>query len=722
MLKKFTPKISLLTIAASALLLALIGSVLLTPKVIEWIEERQRNSQLALEEQFNYPSVVLPLISLAPEQRDNQLRAIAQSEQPSLDRSRARFLLAHQLIEEYEGGPALRELEGLELEYPIIAPYILLKRGRAYELTNENAQAVKTWKQILETYPDSLAVAEALYKLGNYEPQFWEQAIAEFPQHPRTWDIVQRKLQNNPQDKDLMLLLVRYNSFDPQMNQIRDRLVQNHGQQLSPEDWEIIGTGYWNTGLYLKAGQAYGQAPSTAQNLYRHARGLHLGGQQEEAKLAYQQLLREFPKDPDTGIGLMRLVSLAGQKEALGYLDYLINNFPDQAPEALLKKADILEQMGSKKSAAQTRQRVLNDYPKSDAAAEYRWQVAAKYAQRGEYLKAWQWAQPITVNNPDSSLAPKASYWVGKWAQQLGRTKDANDAFLHTLGRHSQSYYAWRAAVQLGWPVGDFNNVRHYAPTVDKPAVRPLPPAGSQVFQEFYRLGLDQEAWDLFRAEVENPWELTVGEQFNLALLKQTQQEYLQAINLIWNLSNRDNQQEQYKWQNLRQKPEYWQALFPFPYNEKILNWSKKRTLNPLLVTSLIRQESRFEKDIRSPAGALGLMQVMPATGQWVADKIDLKEFSLTDPNDNLNLGTWYLDYTHQKYQNNSLLAIASYNAGPGNVDNWLKRYGLNDPDIFVEQIPFPETKGYVEAVFGNYWNYLRIYNPEILQKIANLS
>lgn len=80
------------------------------------------------------------------------------------------------------------------------------------------------------------------------------------------------------------------------------------------------------------------------------------------------------------------------------------------------------------------------------------------------------------------------------------------------------------------------------------------------------------------------------------------------------------------------------------------------------------------------------------------------------------------MDYTHQQYNNNSLLAIASYNAGPGNVSRWLRTIGKTDPDEFVENIPFNETKNYVRQVFGNYWNYLRLYNPEISAKVAKYS
>jgi soluble lytic murein transglycosylase len=149
------------------------------------------------------------------------------------------------------------------------------------------------------------------------------------------------------------------------------------------------------------------------------------------------------------------------------------------------------------------------------------------------------------------------------------------------------------------------------------------------------------------------------------------------------------------------------------PYKDLIVKWSEERNLNPFLVTALMRQESRFMPLIQSSAGATGLMQVMPATAEWIAPQIGLENYSLTDPEDSINLGTWYLDYTHRTYNNNSLLAIASYNAGPGNINNWLERFDLNDFDEFVENIPFAETKGYVETVFGNYWNYVNLYQPE---------
>ena len=200
--------------------------------------------------------------------------------------------------------------------------------------------------------------------------------------------------------------------------------------------------------------------------------------------------------------------------------------------------------------------------------------------------------------------------------------------------------------------------------------------------------------------------------------------ENIKGIDQISKLEDRETPQEQAEYQALNKQITYWQARYPFPYLKEIEQWSEKRQLNPLLVTALIRQESRFETKVRSTAGATGLMQVMPDTAKWIAPQIkfDTKKIDLQNPNNNIMLGTWYLDHTHQQYGNNSLLAIASYNAGPGNVSKWLPILPKEDPDEFVESIPFDETKNYVRQVFGNYWNYLRLYNPEISQIVSKYS
>ena len=639
----------------------------------------------------------------------------------SWERNRNSFLLATDLIDRQQGQAALAKLEGLEQDYPLLAAYVLLSKGKAYQLEQNQSAAETTWQQIVNNYPDSPASAEALYLLGKSNPAYWQEAIIKFPAHPRTHEIVRYKLKQNLNQPKLMAILVKYTPDDRGVDQMRDRLVKEYASQLTPKDWEAIADSYWTKWDYAQAGKAYAKADRNSRNLYRAARGHHIGNRQTTAKQFYLQLIKEYPDAVDTGLGLRRLAMIVSKKEGLGYLDLAIAKFPNQAPEALLEKAEFLDALKSPRSAAQARQRVLTEYKNSDSAAEYRWKIASQKAKAGDLVNAWQWAQPIVINNPDSSIAPKAGFWIAKWAAKLNRPEDATQSYQSVLARFPRSYYAWRSAVALGWDVGDFTSVRYKTPEVVKVG-RLNPPGGSETFQELYELGFERDAWAQFQTEIGDRTELTIADEFTEGLLKLYQGKNLRGINQIWYLGDRDTLEDRQQWQKLRQTPEYWQALYPFPFENTILKWSQQRQLNPLLVTSLIRQESRFEPEIESSAGALGLMQVIPPTAKSAAQNIGLTTYSLTEPEDNVNIGTYYLDFTHKRYNNNSALAVASYNAGPNAVAKWVSRYGLKDMDEFVEKIPYRETKGYVESVFENYWNYMLIYNPEVGKQFEKLN
>lgn len=718
---------------AALLLCGLLGSSLLALRMTglleRWIGSEQTQNRLNPTKEEE-KSAVLRLVSLSPQARASQLEAIASQDRvaafasgtKALDKHRARYLLASDLIQLNQGEKALTWLNIPESEYPQLASHIALKRAQAYESMGDKAKAQEAWKALLKNYSNQPVAAEALYALGKSNPEYWNQAIAQFPGHPRTQEIARQRLSKNPNQPSLLLLLATYNPYAQGMGSVRDRLVDQYASVLKPEDWQAIAFGYWETMEYGKAAKAYAKAPRTPRNAYRAGRGAQLKGYRTEAIVAYQQLIKEFPDAKETGLGLRRLASLSPSQDALVYLDQVISKFPDEAAEALLAKAEILDALGSPTSAAQARESVLTQYASSDAAAEYRWKTAEQKARQGKLQEAWQWAQPITTQSPDSEFAPEAAFWVGRWAAQLGRKQEAKAAFEHVLARYPDSYYAWRSARFLGWNVGDFTSVRNLIPEVVQPQARAVPPAGSATLKELYQLGQDWDAWVLWQTELKNRQEPTVTEQFTDGLMRLGVGDNLEGINKVWDLSLRETPQERSQWQTLRSEPAYWHALFPIPFMEHIVNWSQQRQLNPLLVTGLIRQESRFEPKIRSVAGATGLMQVMPGTGSWIAEKIQLKQYNLEDPNDNVKLGTWFLDFTHQEYNNNSLLAVASYNAGPGNVADWIKKYGFNDPDAFIEVIPFAETKGYVESVFGNYWNYLRLYNPDIAQMLAKYS
>jgi soluble lytic murein transglycosylase len=670
----------------------------------------------------NSEAQVRMLAMLPAAARSPQLEAIAQ-QQSSLTRSRARYLLAKDLIEQNHAAKALTWLDGLEADYPVLAPHIVMLRAQAYQLVGDESKAAGNWQDLLKRYPHDPVAAEALYILGKEKPEYWDKAIAQFPSHPQTIEIARSRLKENPNQPELLLLIAKHGLYLKDYGSIVENLAQRFATTLKPADWETIAFGYWEKQDYGKAAIAYAKATPTPRNLYRQGRGLWLDGKIPAARIAYQQLVNQFPDGgEDTSLGLIRLSRLSDPKEALNYLDRAISKFPDRAPEALLDKSKILDQQGSEKSASQTRQLLLQKYSNSDAAAELRWTLAKQAAKAGNLKIAWQQARDITNNNPDSELAPEAGFWIGKWAQKIGSQEDAKKAFEYTISRYPESYFAWRSAVFLGWQVGDFTTLRSLSPNVLQQTQRPEPPAGSEALKELYQLGQNRAAWKLWQVEFKNVMKPSVIEQFTDGLMRIGVGDNLDGLWMISSLRQREEPAEKAQYLSIRQQPTYWQSLYPFPYLETIVKWSGERRLNPVLVTALIRQESRFMPSIKSGVGATGLMQVMPDTGDWIAKKIQLKNYSLENIDDNIKLGTWYLDHTHDEYKNNSMLAVASYNAGPGAVGDWLQKFGFNDPDAFVDQIPYDETRGYVKSVFENYWNYLRIYNPEISQLMAQHS
>ena len=156
-------------------------------------------------------------------------------------------------------------------------------------------------------------------------------------------------------------------------------------------------------------------------------------------------------------------------------------------------------------------------------------------------------------------------------------------------------------------------------------------------------------------------------------------------------------------------------------------NWTSKdlhtAEVDEMLLLALIRQESAFNPHARSSAGALGLMQIMPHTARRFERIRTLKE--LLNPTTNLKIGTRYFSSLLRNYNGDAGLALAAYNAGPKRVEDWLKRYPVKDKALFLDLIPFKETREYVASIARNYYWYTSLYsedrpNPAISQRTLN--
>jgi soluble lytic murein transglycosylase len=150
---------------------------------------------------------------------------------------------------------------------------------------------------------------------------------------------------------------------------------------------------------------------------------------------------------------------------------------------------------------------------------------------------------------------------------------------------------------------------------------------------------------------------------------------------------------------------------YPMPLRETVVRRAGDIRLDPAYVYGLIRQESRFVMDARSHVGASGLMQVMPATAKWTAKKIGLTHFTpdqITDREVNVSIGTGYLKLVLDDFEGSMPMATAAYNAGPGRPRAW-RNGPVLDAAIWVENIPFLETRDYVKKVLSNTTNYAAI-------------
>jgi len=661
-----------------------------------------------------------PLTYSPVDQRLAKLETQAKQQSSSstdTDRVRARLVIADIHLNNRKPREAIAALDKLETEYPTLADYVLLKRAQAQTQLRDLQSATATWQQILAQFPDSPAAAEAMFALGQNQ-----QLLQKFPAHPRSQEVALRLLSQAPNRVDLMAHLATYFSDYKEIVPILNRLTAS-SPSLTADQWWAIAEAYYNNFEFARAASAYTRATVNPSTAYNYARSLHRGKQIDAAIVAYNRVVQQFPQSPQAPRALIRITQIDSPEAAIAATDRIIANYPDTAGEALAIKAEILQsKLDSPKAASDARKLLLSRYGSSNEAGELLWRIAKGQSRGGQLANAIATVETLVANSPDSKFTAEASFWAGKWANQIGDKGKAKKFFEFTIRQHPDSYYAWRSASSLGWNVGTFTTARYTTPAIALPSARKPLPTGSAKLQELYILGLDRDARSQWVTEIGGKRNLEPKEIFTDGVLRVANQDNLIGIKILESLDWIDvpNSQKA-EIAQLKQHPAYMQSLYPFHYWDLISNLANDRKLSPALIIGLMRQESRFEAQIRSRSGAIGLMQIMPDTGSWIASKKGVNNYNLDKPEDNINFGTWYLDYTHSRFGNNSMLAVASYNAGPGAIGRWVEAKGIGDPDEFVNNIPYDETRDYVSKVLGNYWNYLRLYSPSVQQQILAL-
>ncbi len=271
-------------------------------------------------------------------------------------------------------------------------------------------------------------------------------------------------------------------------------------------------------------------------------------------------------------------------------------------------------------------------------------------------------------------------YWRAVALQRTGKAADARALF--ELLSKERSYYGFLAADAIGAPY-EFDASTFAADDAALAVLASKP--GILRARELYLVGLDgrgRSEWDAAVSALDS------SEKLQAAILADRWRWHSRAISVASGLGEYDDLSLRY----------------PLPWQEQFESYSNDARIDPTWAYGVARSESLFMRDVRSSAGAIGLMQLMPTTGRLVARKISLPYSglaTLTDPASNIRLGTSYLGQMAERFGGNPVLATAAYNAGPHRVDKWLPDQGTEDARAWIENIPFNETRNYVKRVFA---------------------
>ena len=157
--------------------------------------------------------------------------------------------------------------------------------------------------------------------------------------------------------------------------------------------------------------------------------------------------------------------------------------------------------------------------------------------------------------------------------------------------------------------------------------------------------------------------------------------------------------------------------VYMWPYQNEIVTYARRNNMDPFLVAAVIKNESEFKPGAVSPVGAIGMMQIMPETGEWIAGQMGMKDYSihsLYNPGINIRMGCWYLSELKYEFKDNLLLMLMAYNAGRGNTHGWMAANGWDYTFGEMKDIPYTESRNYVASVLHDRDEYYRLYKDKV--------
>lgn len=681
---------------------------------------------------------------------------------------RALFLTERVFIQLEQDEEADAAMLRVQSEYPELADYAVFILAEYYYAQERYSKAATLYQLIPDRYPKSLLTVRSLFLKA--------QALLKAEAYLQAQDSYEKFLNDNPRSefapaaalglgralrgqwlipeatKTYLDVLIKYPGT-PLEQDVEDELAElrksNSIPGFSPEDIYDRGKNLYRSKQYGRAFDTFSQLDMSALNpqyqpdvLFMNGIAAFNSGRRNEATVSLQKLIRQYPDDPRIpealnwlGKSYSRLGDWERGSEAF---QKILDRFSESewADDALFLLGNINRETGDVDKSLSYYETLVKKYPQSKFADSALWWQAWLWYAVGDYQKAMRCLQRLTVRYPRSFLVHQARYWQGKMAEKIGDFHRARTYYLLVLKKGLYTFYGYRAAERIAFledltsvqqrPVPDdefvickknecseepvYSYTGDETPPVWTEETRSLltaDPAFKKTLDLLYvdmKTEASAELWSL-----QEKFPAKRGAQIGLSKAFFELGDFYRSHILVI------KKYERYLETPDSSTPEdLWRLAYPLAYWNSILSYARKYGQDPYFIAAIIKEESQFKTDALSPAGARGLMQVMPATGMRVAQQIKLPKFNrekLYEVDTVINIGAWYISHLMKRYKGDPFFVAAAYNAGPDAASQWIKKnINSNDRDAFVESIPYMETRGYVKKVMRNYFEYKRIY------------
>jgi soluble lytic murein transglycosylase len=565
-------------------------------------------------------------------------------------------------------------------------------------------EAVPLWRQLLRRFPQEPASADALYALGRQQPKLRDELLRRFPAHPAALAAALEAGPGEAEQQKGTLHLAQWGARWPGAREAITDLCQN--RSLSPAHHAQLSQGLAEAGdgagalrcLGEKGPEAATVAALSDRGRLTLARTL-LKGTPDTQRLAAPLLIEIVQQRPET-LEAEEAVRLLSEQE--GDTTPAILN---QLPSRWQKSAPVQARLALSDPSGRGALAVLQRWPQDPASWDLQWEVARRFLLKGNWDGVVAILNAIPADQLPPALAARHRFWLGYAQQQRGQEEEATLTWKQLLVHHPGGYYGWRAAARLGKE--DLNLQPSPTETSEKSlgtAWQPLA-SGDGALDQLWRLGQTTEAWETWRMRRGGEPPKDSGDLLVEGRLRQ-------GVGDDWTgLGQLEKAAFMLKPEQCSLLPQLEHALHPRRFPEAFAPAAEQQQLPLSLLLGVAKQESRFTPAVQSSAGAVGLLQLMPATAAELAGN-SLSTEELQEPKRNAELGAQYLRAMLDQWDGDPLATVASYNAGPGAVQAWQTPDRSLFPEVWVEAIPYAETRIYVKKVLGNAWSYQQARLP----------